>query len=226
MSDNNWGSFSYWKQIYTDNDGGLESPFNPEPLTDKSVYFWSQMSAPLPSGSTSGAWGCFPEANLLTGFIRYIVFPAFFEIWLVREDWDKDPERFVNADELFALAEKSGKCSYIQDLPLMKALIAELDQLIDKPDKQIRNGLQRVANKFNGRWGDTSTWCFEIHVFNTPEEVGIEIMNRLSEDVYDEEIEEELGISKKDWMIICNSATSDSNANGRFVEILENNAWY
>ena len=184
------------------------------------------MSAPLPSGSTSGAWGCFPEAQALTGFIRYIVFPAFFEIWLVREEWDKDPERFVNADELFTLAEKSGKCRYIEDLPLMKALITELDELIDKPNKQIRNGLQKVADKFNGRWSDTPTWCFGIQVFDTPKAVGIEIMNRLSEDVHDEEIEEELGISKKDWMIICNSATSDSDAKGRFVEILENNAWY
>ena len=226
MSDNNWGSFSYWKQIYTDKGRGVESPFNAAPLTENSVYFWSQMSAPFPSGSTNGAWGCFPESKALTGFIRYIVFPAFFEIWLVREKWDKDPERFVNADELFTLAEKSGKCRYIEDTPLMKALIAELDELIDKPDEQVKSGLQKVADKFNDRWSDTTTWCFEIHVFDTPEAVGIEIMNRLSEDVHEEDIEKELGIPKKEWMIICDSAISDSDAKDRFIEVLEDSTWY
>ena len=88
MSSSKWGSFAYWKQIYKDNNGGIESPFSAEPLTENSIYYWNQMSAPLPYALTSGVWGCFPEPKALTGFIRYIVFPEFFEIWLVRDEWD------------------------------------------------------------------------------------------------------------------------------------------
>ena len=226
MRETNWGSFAEWEEIRTKTNCGLESPFNGESLTKDGVYLWNQMSAPLPSGSTNGVWGIFPDPKALAGFLRYIVFPIFFEIWLVREEWDQDPEKFISAENLFELAEQSGKCRYIEDVSLMKTLITELDVLMDQDNAKVRAGLKDVANKFNGRWEDTPTWCFKIEVFEDQVAVGKEIFRRVSEDMEKEYIEEEFGMSENNWMEICKKVLTDKSAKEQFTKRLYDSGWF
>ena len=221
MVQRNWSSFTEWKNIVENGGRGLDGPFNDSPLTKDSIYLWNQMSTPLPDGSTHGTWGVFPEPKALAGFLRYIVLPIFFEIWLVREEWDDDPERFIKAEELFAMAEKTGKCRYIEDVPFMKPLIATLDALMDRSNEEVTRGLADVAEKFNYRWEDTSTWCFKIEIHENPVSVGKEIFNCVAEDLEPDYIVEEFGMSEDAWMKICRSALEDESAQAQFIERLK-----
>lgn len=222
MAQQNWKTFSVWEGIVAKSGRSLESPFNQIPLTQDSLYFWNQMSAPLPSGSTYGAWGIFPDPAALAGFLRYIVLPTFFEIWLNREEWDKDPEAFIKAEELFERAEKSGKCGYLEDLPLMRSLIESLDALMVKNNEDVRTGLVDVAEKFNNRWQETPTWCFKIEIYEDPVAVGKEVLGRVVEDLDEDSVIDEFGMSEEDWMKICKNVLIDEHAKTQYIETLSN----
>ena len=229
MVEMNWASFLEWKQIYEKTNCGVGSPFNDAPLTEDSIYLWNEMSAPLPSGATNGVWGIFPESKSLAGFLRYVVLPKFFEIWLVRDEWDDNPERFINAEELFELAElaeQSVKCRYIEDIRLMKALIADLDALMDKDNEKVGIGLVDLTKKFNGRWEDTPTWCFKLKVYENPVSVGKEIFNRVAEDLDEKDATEEFGMPEDVWMEICKKALTDKSTQKQFTEKLSESAWF
>lgn len=226
MVQKDWSSFAEWEEIVKKNGRSVESSFDHMPLTKSSVFHWNQMSTPLPAGGTYGAWGIFPEPKALAGFLRFMVLPQFFEIWLVREEWDDDPERFVRAEELFDIAEKSGKCRYIEDVPVMKTLIADLDALMNQDNEKVTAGLNDVAKKFNDRWEDTPTWCFKVEVYNDPVAVGKEIFKRIAEDLEEEDIVEEFGMSEDDWMDICRKALTDESAQEQFTEKLSDSGWY
>lgn len=226
MSEKNWASFAEWKEIYERTNCGVGSPFGNIPLSENSIFHWNQMSAPMPSGGTNGTWGIFPEPKALAGFLRYIALPIFFQIWLVREEWDDKSERFISAEKLFDLAEKSGKCRYIEDIPVMKTMISDLDALMGQDDEKVRKSLNDVAKKFNDRWEDTPTWCFKIEIYDDPVVVGKEVFNRVAEDLAEEDIVEEFGMSEDDWMEICRKALTDESAQEKFTEILRDSGWY
>ena len=225
MSETNWASFATWEEIKTKTNCGLDSPFVGESLTEDSIYLWNQISVPLPSGSTNGVWGIFPDPKALTGFLRYIVFPSFFEIWLVRKEWDQDHEKFISAEKLFDLAEQSGKCRYIEDVPIMKTLIAGLDELMDQDNAKVRVGLKDIANKLNDRWENTPTWGFKVEVCDDSVTVGKEIFRRVAEHVEEEYIEEEFGMSENKWMEICKKVFTDKSAKEQFTEKLFDSGW-
>lgn len=226
MVENNWSSFEEWKQIYEEIQCGLGSPFNDTPLTEDSIFLWNQMSAPMPSGATNGDWGIFPEPKALAGYLRYIALPIFFGIWLVREEWDNDSEKFLFAEELFDIAEQSGKCRYTEDIPTMRALIAELDGLMAVDNEAVKRGIIGVANQFNKRWEKTPTWSFKLEVYEDPVSVGNEIFNRVVEDMDEEYVAEEFGMTKETWMDICQNALVDTSAYNQFAEKLRDSAWF
>ena len=226
MVQKDWSSFAVWEKIVDKNGRGVESPFDYMPLTKNSIFHWNQVSAPMPSGSTNGAWGTFPEPKALAGFLRYVVLPQFFEIWLVREEWDDEPDRFISAEELFDLAEKSEKCRYIEDVQVMKTLIAGLDALMGQDNEKVRAGLNDVAKKFNEKWENTPTWCFKIEIYEDPVAVGKEIYKRVAADVKEEYLNEDFGMSEDDWIDICRKALTDESAQEQFNEKLNDSNWF
>jgi hypothetical protein len=226
MEKRNWKSFEYWKNLYIGSEAELQGRFQSDPMTEKSVFLWTQLGAPLPSGSTSGAWSIFPEIKSLIGFLRFVALPIYFGIWLVREEWDDESNKFINAEQMFETAQSSGKCRFTDDIPLMKELIKNLDNLFDLPDEKIYPELKEVIKKFNDRWENTSTWCFTIQTYENPKDTGMEIFNRIAEDVQEEYQEEEFGMSKGSWIEICNSALNDEKAQLEFKEVLAESALY
>lgn len=226
MTVTNWASFSEWKKMVNATNCGVESPFNDNALTDGCIFLWNQMSAPMPSGSTVGSWGCFPEPKALAGFLRFVVLPKFYEIWLVREEWDKEPEKFVKAEELLDMAEQSGKCRHFDDAQLMKTLIADLDALMEQDDEKVTMGLRTVAKKFSERWENTPTWCFKIGIYDNPVMVGKEIFNRVADDLEAAYAAEEFGLTEEAWIDICQKALIDKASQEQFSEKIKEAGWY
>jgi hypothetical protein len=228
MNELKWGEFEFWSDLYKERQRTIEGPFMSEPLTEESVFLWTQLGAPLPSGATAGEWDWFPNSKALAGFLRFIAFPVYFEIWLVREEWDPQPELFIPAEELFSLAEQSDKCRYIQDVPLMKKFIDSLDSLFALPEDQLKVELGDIAQEFNSHWENTPTWTFKIQIFETPTKVGQEILYRIfDKDEEDEDyIRDEFGMSKAEWLHICQNVLLDKELQNEFLKVLGENAWY
>lgn len=222
MSNESWRELDFWKNY----SGSLESPFNREKLTDQSMFLWNEMTAPLPYGHTAGAWGAFPEPEALIGFLKYIVLPTFFETWLIREEWDEEPEKYISPEELFNRARNSEKCRYTEDIIEMKGFIDSLNSLFGKSYSEIKSGLQEIEKKFNAKWSDTPTWCFRIEGYDSPGAVCSEILGRHEVEMTDEDdfFQEEMGFSKEEWKHICKNAASDLEAQDKFFQILERNA--
>lgn len=216
-----WSVFSFWNEQYK-GVSELTGPFHGEPITDKTIFLWSEMTAPLPSGGSAGAWDYFPEPKALAAYLRFRMFPVFFEIWLVREEWDPNSNEFISADELFSRAMGSKKCRYAEDIPSMKSLIQQLDKLLPlDDDAAILSGIQQVIKAFNAVWENTGTWQFSIGVFSDPVSVGEEIYRRRTEGEDDEVefFEEEFGMNKVEWLEICALVTSDKKAQEHFLEV-------
>lgn len=226
MNEQKWREFEFWSNLYKERQRALEGPFRSEPLTEESVYLWTQLGAPLPSGATAGEWDWFPNSKALVGFLRFIAFPIYFEIWLVREEWDPGPKRFIQAEKLFSIAEQSNKCRYTEDIPLMKDLIERLDDVFDLPEDQMIATLQKVAEEFNSRWANTPTWTFKIQIFDNPSKVGEEIYSRIADEVEEEYIEEEFGMSKREWLDTHQNALLSKESQEKFLRVLEENAWH
>jgi len=181
------------------------------------------MTAPLPSASSGGGWDYFPEPKALAAYLRFRMLPVYFEIWLVREEWDSKRDEFISADELFSQAINSSKCRYEEDIPLMKSLIQQLDDLLRQDDDApIISGLRQVMEAFNAEREDTGTWQFSIEAFAGPVSVGEENYRRRTEDEDDgdEVLEEEFEMNKAEWIEICAHAASDTEAQERFLQIL------
>jgi hypothetical protein len=126
----------------------------------------------------------------------------------------------------FELAEQSGKCRYLGDIPLMKSLIAELDTLMDKDNEKVKKGITAVVKKFNERWESTPTWTFKLEVYENPVLVGKEIFNRVADEVDEKYVVEEFGMSENDWMDICEKAIADDAAQEQFSERLSEAGWF
>lgn len=218
-----WLVFSFWKEK---NEGvsQLSSPFQDMAITGKTVFLWSEITAPLPSGAAGGEWGWFPEPKALAGYLRFHMLPVYFETWLVREDWDTKGEDFISAEELFSRAVDSNRCWYTKDIPLMRSLIEQLDDLLRRgDDSAVMSGLERVAEAFNGKFEHTATWQFKIEVYADPVSVGKEIYRRTTEDEEDEDevFAESFEMNKAEWLDVCSRTTVDTAAQERFLQVLD-----
>ncbi len=221
MVEKDWGSFGLWTDIYKGRSPSLESPFVDEPITTDSMFLWVEVSAPKHHDTVNGMWNCLPCPGALAGFLRHVVFPLFFEFSLLRPQWDEAPDRFVRAEELFGAAEFSAKCQFKDDIPAMREIIMQIDPLFDMDEGRIRVQLHDVSKAFNQHWAKgAAQWHFAVAVFDSPEAVGREILNRLVSG------ETPLGMSEEQWLKICASTVKDPKAQQNFKAVLKEQAWF
>lgn len=217
-----WSVFSFWKEKYK-GVSEISGPFQNEKITNGTIFLWSEMTAPMPGGGSGGEWDWFPEPKAIAAYLRFRMLPVYFEIWLVREEWDSKTEEFISAEQLFSRAIESNKCRYAEDIPLMQSLIQQLDDLLgQREDASIISGLQQVVGAFNDKWENTGTWQFSIKIFADPVSVGKEIHRRTTEeeDDGDEVFEEAFEMKRSEWLDVCSRAVSDPEAQERFLQVL------
>ena len=117
-------------------------------------------------------------------------------------------------------------------LQLNNAFLVELDQpvgelssehlreLFDMDKDRIRVQLHDVSKAFNQHWAKAAQWHFAVAVFDSPEAVGREILNRLVSG------ETPLGMSEEQWLKICASTVKDPKAQQNFKAVLKEQAWF
>jgi hypothetical protein len=173
MTEKNWTTWEEGYSFTQENGRNLDDPFPNQRITENTIFVWSEMTTPMPCSSTGGTWAHFPDAGAACGFLRHLLLPQFFEIWLVREEWDADPESHIMAEDLFDRAIAAGECRYADDIPEMREVITLLDQAIASDSSEACfQFLEKSAQQFNHFWSNTGTWCFEIEVYPDPVPAG------------------------------------------------------
>ena len=220
MVDSSVTSFSYWKEK-TKGEIRLDSPFDFEALSSDSIFLWTEMSAPMPCGSTGGDWAHCTDPTAAIGFLRHVVLPTFFGIWLVRDDWDAEPNRLIPAEDLLKKAANSQSCEYKDDIVTMRQIIARLDDYDPNSNRGMIRVLRQVEELFNRRWERTPTWWFRIDIFESPSAVGEALLRRIDDEDDEDAIEDRLGMSKEEWQLVCENALKDQIARSRFAAVVK-----
>lgn len=210
MTKKSWTTWEEWHAWTQENGRNLDDPFPEQPITEKTVFLWSEMTSPMPCSSTGGSWAHFPDTWAAAGFIRHLLLPQFFEIWLVRDEWDPDPESHIVAEDLFERAITSGECRYEDDIATMRKVLLMVDQAIESDSNEVCfQLLQKSVKKFNRFWSGIATWSFEIKLYPDPVAAGRQMSKRWL-GFFDDEPSE--------WRSICSKAASDAEASAKFLE--------
>jgi hypothetical protein len=181
--------FSTWKKFLSGREFQTDSPFDRKPLGKKPVFLYSEITAPLPSASMDGGWTAYADVRQLAAHLRFGLLPRDFSIWLCRNEWDHADEEPKTAEAIFDGAE-AAKNRYIEDIPRMKRIIAELDAALQaRSDAESWRRVDKAWRLFNSRWKSTPTWNF-LHK-------ALRDINVLARDVarhgsVDEELKEEI----------------------------------
>ena len=171
-----WTQYTAWKRFFT-KSGGFTYPFRKVTIGSKSLFLYSETTAPLPSGVTSGMWFAYPGVQELIAHLRFALLPNVFGIWLRRDEWSKD-ENPVDLPTLFAEAREFGS-RYEADIPAMERVAALLDKAASaKKPKVALELLEKAIRAFNRRWRSTPTWAFRHQLFDTIEKVARDIAKR------------------------------------------------
>ena len=171
-----WMQFPAWKRFLAKNVG-IPSPFQKVCIGPHSLFLYSEMTAPLPSGMTSGMWFAYPGVQELVAHLRFAVLPVTFAIWLCRDEWTKD-EHPVDLATLLAEAIEHGS-RYAADLPVMERIADLLGEAASaKRPKVAQELVEKAIRLFNRRWRSTPTWAFRLQFFDSVEKVARDIAKR------------------------------------------------
>jgi hypothetical protein len=107
-----------------------------------------------------GVWTAYADVRQLAAHLRFGLLPGDFSIWLCRNEWDADDDKPKPAEAIFDGAE-AAKNRYVEDIPLMKKIIAELDAAMQADSNtDAWRGVDKACRLFNARWKSTPTWNF------------------------------------------------------------------
>jgi hypothetical protein len=152
--------FSTWKKFLSGSEFQTESPFDRRPLGKEPVFLYSEITAPLPCASMSGSWTGYADVRQLAAHLRFGLLPGDFSIWLCRNEWDSADGEPKAAEAIFDGA-KAADNRYIEDIPRMKKIIAELDAAIHAgSNADAWRHVDKACRLFNSRWKSTPTWNF------------------------------------------------------------------
>jgi len=192
-------TFEHWLRLFPDRQQGAW--VRSEPITSRTPFIFSSLTAPLPAAAYFGGWQWFEGVRTLAGYHLHALLPRMFEIWLDRDRWDEETDLPIPARDLLDRAERAG--TFPDDLPLMRELIAESEGLLDLAAIEMLDGLKRVASRFNDRWASTATWDLRIEVYADPMEAGEALHERGGE---------EGAQARRDWLDVCSRVDQDPAA--------------
>ncbi len=165
------------------------------------------MTAPLPMAFEASMWEWFPEPKALIGYLRFILFPESFQTLLDFNKVDHEPETIITAEDLFTKVEQGKISEYAEDISLMREIINRLDTLFELSDYHVTAELRDIAQEFNLHFGSALTMELEIDIFNSPTEVGEEIISR------EESVLEENLLENYDLPVLADFSDDDSDDN-------------
>ncbi|MDD4494468.1 MAG: hypothetical protein PHV32_09015 [Eubacteriales bacterium] len=212
-----YDNYHYWKNFVK--NGKSDDPFATDPITEESVFFHGVIINCR--GESYKRWLHFPNNEALLGFLNYVFVSMAFFSFLSNET-----ELLIQGDidEMLDIMIDSEKCSQKDLIPEMREFSSQIRELWNCDGGKCFDELKKFLVKYNERWNKGLELFSYIDVFKSPLELGEFIIDSYenSEQTDISMIEDQLGVTKDEWLNICNTVYENDFIKRKFTEILNN----
>jgi len=127
-------------------------------------------------------------------------------------------------DEMLDIMTDSEKCSQKYLIPEMREFSSQIRQLWNCDGVKCFDELKNFLVKYNERWNKGLELFSYIDVFKSPLELGEFIVDSYenSEQTDISMIEDQLGVTRDEWLNICSTVNENDFMKRKFTEILNN----
>lgn len=211
--DNNY----YWENIVRKDKN--DNPFAIEPITRESVFFHGVVINC--HGESYERWLHFPNDKALLGFVNYVFAPMAFFAFLSNES---ELLNQGDLDDILDLMSDSEKCSQKNLIPEMKEFSSRLRELWNCDGEKCFDELKKFLMDYNERWNKELELFSYIEAFKSPLELGKYMVDSYenSEETDISMLEDQLGVTKGEWLNICSTVYENDFMKRKFTEILNN----
>ena len=212
-----YDNYYYWENIVKKDKS--ENPFASEPITEESVFFHGVIVNC--HGQSYERWLHFPNNDALFGFLNYIFVSMAFFAFL-----SKETEFLVqgNLDEMLDIMTDSEKCNRKDLIPKMREFSSQIRELLNCDGVKCFDELKMFLENYNERWNKDLELFSYFDVFKSPFELGKYMVDSYenSEETDISMLEDQLGVTKGEWLNICSTVYENDFMKRKFTEILNN----
>lgn len=212
-----YDTYYYWENIV--NKAKIDNPFAGDPITEESVFFHGVVINC--HGGSYERWLHFPNNQALLGFLNYVfVIMAFFAFL------SNETELLIqgNLDDMLDIMTDSEKCSQKDSIPEMREFSSQIRELWNSDNEKCFDELKKFLKNYNERWNKDNELFSYFDVFKSPIELGKYMVDSYqnSEEADISMLEDQMGVTKGEWLNICSTVYENDFMKRRFTEILNN----
>lgn len=211
--DNNY----FWENVAKKEKS--DNPFATDPITEESVFFHGVLTNC--HGDSYERWIHLPNVEALFGFLNYVFVTMAFFTFL-----SKEKELLIQGDldEILDIMNTSEKCTRKDLIPEMREFSFQIRELWNCEGEKCLDELKQFLKKYNERWNKELELFSYFDVFKSPYELGKYMVDSYenSEMVDISMLEDQLGVTKAEWLKICSSVYENDFMKRTFIVILNN----
>jgi hypothetical protein len=217
-----YDSIYYWHNLILKEEQIWENGFREIPLTQESVFIHYVIVNCY--GDSDDSWVYFPNVKAALGFLEYVFLPTAFNTLFAGKEDSTLTVPLAHVEELLEIIDESPEYSDIQKSLItdMEEFVTKLQELWELDEQQCIEKLKEYSLTFSERWLNNIDIFFYFNIFNSPQEIGDFIVKTYEEEDMIERIEDQLGLTKDEWLNVCQSVYTNEFMKRKFIEILNN----
>ncbi|KEF39648.1 hypothetical protein M670_00669 [Schinkia azotoformans MEV2011] len=216
--------YQYWNSaVFEKNLEVWAGCFENQIISEETVFLNVIIVNPY-SNQNENSWVAYPTIFAALGFIKYIYLPT--AIYGFFEKEVADAGRIIEENmENYLQYQLEASQSVSQELITeLQALFPQVDKLFSCSKKECFDELKRIGKQLNKITPNERYAYFYFYLFFTPKEVGEFLVDSyISDEMLGiETLEEDLGVSKEEWIAITSHVYENEFMRRRFTDILTN----
>lgn len=212
-----YNQYWYWENMVLSENPLWSNSFKNLNLTRDSVFVYSMIMC-KERGILKNNWAYYPNLESLVGFIEHVFMPTAFFTWLDDEHEFKVPvATSAEVLDIMSVGYKNSK-----EIDGMWKDVERIQKVWNTDSSCCVDKLRKFSNSFNERWKINDEKLLYFRIFENPREIADFVFIGENEDVFEEVIEEDIGMTKKQWQETCENVYDNKFLSNRFVDILNN----
>lgn len=205
----------YWKNMIIKETPLWSNSFKDLDLTTDSIFIYSMIMC-KERGILKNSWAYYPDLESLLGFIEHVFMPSAFFTWLDSGDEFKIP--IASIDEVLEVMGKENQD--IKAIEKMREYEKSIKQIWKESYDDTIYNVESFYKAFNDTWKLNDDKVLYFKIFKTTSEITEFIFKEENGDFFQEIVEEDIGMTKKEWEDICKNLYENKFLRKRFIEIL------
>ncbi|GAA0732845.1 hypothetical protein [Clostridium oceanicum] len=212
-----YDNYYYWEHMITNNKPVWKDCFENLSLTKNSKFIHTGIIN-YDKNIIEDNWACYPNAKSMLGFIQYVFIPTAFFTWLNNE-FDEVVIPIASSYNILDQIKEFDKEKNEYLISNMKEDIESLNNFWTLNEEECFKSLKIFTKKFNEKWHKENKKILKLSVFQSPNEIEEYVMPE-NDDIFIEVLEEEIGLSKKEWQNVCKNVYHNEFVKSKFIDIL------